>query len=337
MQKNTLLSSLLALSFAACGGGSGGASGGTLPVAPVPSATPTATPVSPASVTLQSVAPSTTQAGIDPSYDARHYFSAPVVTSKNKLFVFLAGTGGVPSLYQDILREGAVRGYHVIGLTYVDGTEVNAYCATASDPACWGNVRSEIIYGNGASNLLTVSPANSIQGRLSALLNYLSTAYPADNWSQFVSGGAPAWPKIVFGGHSQGAGHAAYLAKGQNLAGVCAFDSPDDGNLSAGPASWLSQPNVTSTNALYGFTNQDDGTALFAGVTRDWSLIGIPGSPSDVDGAQPPYGESHQLYTVVPSTVTSDTHGYTIIDYATPMQNGVPVYTPVWDTICFSA
>jgi len=30
-----------------------------------------------------------------------------------------------------------------------------------------------------------------------------------------------------------------------------------------------------------------------------------------------------------------DTHGYTIIDYATPMANGIPVFTPVWDTVCF--
>lgn len=328
------LSLLLVVPLAACGGG-GSAGSGALPASPLPTATPTSTPVSPASVTLSTVTPSSTESGIDPSYDAAHYFSAPVVTPQNKLFVFLSGTGGVPRDYQDILREGAVRGYHVIGLTYVDGTEVNAYCSGATDPACWGNVRSEIIYGNGTSNLLTVSPANSIVGRLSALLTYLSTAYPSENWSQFLSGGTPAWSKIVVGGHSQGAGHAAYLAKAQNLAGVCVFDSPDDGNLSAGPASWLSQPNTASTTGMYGFTNQDDAIASFSGVTRNWSLIGIPGSPQDVDGIQPPYGGSHQLYTVVPASVTSDTHGFTIIDYATPSQNGIPVYTPVWDTICF--
>ena len=333
MHVKIILSSLLVISLAACGG-AGGSGSGTLPPSPLPSATPTDS-VSPASVTLSTVKPSSTEGGIDPSYDAPHYFSAPVVAAQNKLFVFLAGTAGVPRDYQDILRAGAVRGYHVIGLTYVDGTEVNAYCSGATDPACWGNVRSEIIYGNGTSNLLTLSPANSIAGRLSALLTYLSTAYPTENWSQFLSAGTPDWSKIVVGGHSQGAGHAAYLAKGQNLAGVCAFDSPDDGNLSAGVASWLSQPNAASTNGMYGFTNQDDDTALFAGVTRNWSLIGIPGSPQDVDGMQPPYGGSHQLYTVAPSSVTSDTHGYTIIDYATPLQNGVPVYTPVWNTICF--
>lgn len=321
-----------AFSLAACGGGGGG--GGAVPAPPTPSSTPGGA-ISPQSVTLKTVVSSSIESGIDTSYDSPDYFSASAGTAKGKLFVFLAGTSGVPRLYQDILREGAVRGYHVIGLTYVNGTEVHDYCASSTDPACWGDVRSEIVYGNGTTNLLTVTPADSIVGRLTALLTYLSTAYPSENWAQFLSTGAPAWAKIVVGGHSQGAGHAAYLAKGQSLAGVCAFDSPDDGSLTSGTASWLSQPNSTSVNVMYGFTNQDDQSAGFAGVTANWSLIGFPGQPTDVDGNQPPYGGSHQLYTVASSSITSDTHGYPVIDYATPVVNGIPAFTPVWDTVCF--
>lgn len=328
----TVSAAVLAFSLIGCGGdGSGGG-------AVLPTPTPTSSSggsVSSQSVTLKTVVPSSIESGIDPSYDSPDYFSTSVTAAKGKLFVFLAGTGGVPRLYQDILREGAVRGYHVIGLTYVNGTEVHDYCANSTDPACWGNVRSEIIYGDGATNLLTVTPANSIVGRLTALLTYLSVTYPSDNWSQFLSAGVPAWVKIVVGGHSQGAGHAAYLAKDQSLAGVCAFDSPDDGSLASGTPTWLSMPNATSVHAMYGFTNQDDQSATFANVTKNWSLIGFPGLPADVDGNQAPYGGSHQLYTVASSGVTSDTHGYTIIDYATPVVNGIPTFTPVWDTVCF--
>jgi hypothetical protein len=143
------------------------------------------------------------------------------------------------------------------------------------------------------------------------------------------------WSKIVPGGHSQGAGHAYYLAKGNALAGVCAFDSPDDGNATVGVASWLSQPDATAVATMYGFTNKDDSVAPFNGVTNDWSLLGIPGSPYDVDGSQPPYGGNHQLYTVASASVTSNTHGYTVIDSATPVVNGEPAFAPVWDTVCF--
>jgi len=327
----TLSAAVLASALIGCSGGGGG--GAVLPTpAPIASSGPS---IPPGSVALNTIVPSSIESGIDPSYDAPDYFSPSVTSPKGKLFVFLAGTNGVPRLYQDILREGAVRGYHVIGLTYVNGTEVHDYCANSSDPACWGDVRSEIVYGNGTTNLLTVTPANSIVGRLTALLAYLSVTYPSDGWSQFVSAGAPAWAKIVVGGHSQGAGHAAYLAKGQDLAGVCAFDSPDDGSVASGMPTWLSMPGATPVDAMYGFTNQDDVTATFSGVTRNWSSIGFPGQPADIDGARAPYGGSHQLYTVAPSSVTSDTHGYTIIDYATPMANGIPVFTPVWDTVCF--
>lgn len=325
----------LAFSLAACGGSSGGGiGGGSIPATPAPSSSP-ATPVSPGSVTLGTIVPSNIESGTDTSYDSPDYFSAPAAAPKNKLFVFLPGTGGVPRNSQDILREGAVRGYHVIGLSYVNGTEVNAYCAGSSDPACWGNVRSEVVYGNGTTNLVSVTPADSIAGRLTALLTYLNATYPSENWGQFLSAGAPAWAKIVMGGHSQGAGDAAYLAKAQALAGVCAFDSPDDGDLTAGAASWLSQGNATSVNVMYGFTNQDDAVAGFTGVTGNWSLIGLPGPPADVDGVQPPYGGSHQLYTVAPASVTPDTHSYTVVDSATPIVNGIPTFTPVWDTICF--
>ena len=325
--------------LAACGGGGGGPSSGGALVPPPSGASatpsPTASPVSPNAVTLRAITPSSIENGIDATYDAADYVSAPVVAAKNELFVFLPGTGGIPHSVRDILREGAVRGYHVAGLDYVNGTEVNAYCALSSDPGCWGDVRNEIVYGTDSSPLLAVAPADSIVARLTALLSYLNTAYPSEGWGQFLAAGSPVWSKIVVGGHSQGAGHAAYLAKSQSLAGICTFDSPDDGNGIAGPASWLSEPNATPVQRLYGFTNQDDAVAGFAGVTRDWSLLGFPGSPYDVDASRPPYGSSHQLYTVASSAVTSDTHGYTVVDAATPLAGGVPAFTPVWDTICF--
>jgi hypothetical protein len=87
---------------------------------------------------------------------------------------------------------------------------------------------------------------------------------------------------------------------------------------------------------MYGFTNMDDTIAGYNGVTANWSLLGFPGAPFDIDGAAPPYGGSHQLYTVAGSSVTNNTHSYTVTDGATPIVNGTPAFAPVWDTVCFS-
>ena len=332
--------SLLVL-LAACGGGGGsaGSSGGNiLPTAPaMPTSAPSATlsPSPAPSPTLATVTPSSIESGINTAFDDPDYYGTPTGTPKNKLFVMLPGTTSKPSNHQFLLLEGASRGYHVLGLMYVNGMTVHQYCAASTDPACFGNVRSEIIYGNGTSSLVSVSPADSIVGRLTALLTYLASSEPSSGWGQYLVNGAPAWSKIVVGGSSQGAGHALYLAKGNALAGACAFDSPEDGYSATEPATWLSQPNATSTSLLYGFTNQDDTIASYAGVIQAWSLIGIPGTPTDVDGGAPPYGGSHQIYTVASTSVTSSTHGYTSVDAVTPIVNGVPLFAPVWDTICF--
>ncbi len=65
------------------------------------------------------------------------------------------------------------------------------------------------------------------------------------------------WDRIVVGGHSQGAGHAAFLAKEHNLAGIIIFAGPGDFVTGRGPAPWLYEENVTPSERMYAGSAQE--------------------------------------------------------------------------------
>ena len=52
----------------------------------------------------------------------------PARQPNGKLFVFLPGTGGVPTSNQLLLSTAADLGYHVIGLSYPNSTAVGTRC-----------------------------------------------------------------------------------------------------------------------------------------------------------------------------------------------------------------
>ncbi len=72
----------------------------------------------------------------------------------------------------------------------------------------------------------------------------------------------------------------------------------------------------------------------YAQTLANWNALGLAGSPTVVDGASPPFGNSHQLVTNLQAGDATSTHSLTIADYATPTTNGTPTFAPVWDTIC---
>merc|ERR1712216_742300 len=73
-----------------------------------------------------------------------------------------------------------------------------------------------------------ITPSDSIQGLLVQLLLALARSYPQENWGFFVDGERPDWSKVFIAGHSQGAAHAAYLARILRLAGAAPISGPQD-------------------------------------------------------------------------------------------------------------
>lgn len=311
---------------------------------PTPSPTPTPTPT-PASVE-RDVLPASTNPAININLSAHVAINPnPAVAARGRLFVMLPGTLAVANTYRLILRTGAARGYHAIGLTYPNDNAVEGQCAASQDPNCAADLRREIITGSNTSTLTAVDQANSIIGRLEALLANLAARFPNEGWGQYLVGGRVNWALVTVAGHSQGAGHAGFLAKLELLDRTVMFSGPGDTGTTAGsPASWLSFPNVTPLSRQYGFTHVGDTLAAFSTVSSNWATIGLgsQGALTSVDGASAPFGNSHQLTTnAAPNPnptgpSASPTHGAPVVDAVTPLTaQGTPLFEPVWIYLAF--
>jgi hypothetical protein len=345
--RHTSLSSALAiaLTLVGCGGGSESSSSGGTAVTPPPAPGPPPPPAVAVS-TEREISPAVTDAAININLSAHIAINPdPEVPAKGRLFVMLPGTTGIPRFYRQILRTGAPRGYHTIGLTYPNDTTIGGLCAGSTVADCAGLARNEVITGADTSPVVNINRANSITGRLISLLTYLNTTYPNEGWGQYVVGGQPNWTAITVAGHSQGSGHAAYLAKQQNLDRMIMFSGPSDTGIAAGSqAPWLSLPNVTPASRQFGFTHTADTLVPLALVSRNWDQLGLAafGIATSVDGATSPFGNSHKLTTSLapnpnpPSPVSDPEHSAPVLDAVTPLTaNGTPAYAPVWIHLAF--
>jgi len=167
------------------------------------------------------------------------------------IIVYLPGTTDWPALSSCLLKSVASVGVPTIGLTYAflsrgDGSR-NSKCASFTDVGetveCLTEQHNDAIYGGtyGAEHMSdgalfwdAVNPEDSIAGRLGRLLATLDSDYPQEHWRDYYEViidepfTVPIWEKFVFMGHSQGAGHAAYLAQTQRIAGAVLVSGPQD-------------------------------------------------------------------------------------------------------------
>lgn len=242
------------------------------------------------------------------------------------LMVMLAGTNGQPSNATLIGATSARQGYHVIGLMYPDDVAVQSVCPTDPDPGCAADLRLEVITGENVSPYVTVDFDNSIDGRLTALLEYLMQRYPDENWQQFLDQDRPRWSKIAVAGLSQGGGHAAFIGKLRSVQRVVMFGAPADGTNGAA-APWMSI-GATPAPRYYGFKHELDP---FTSIISNWHALGIDafGQPVNIDGGLPSAG-THLFLTNVPSTSALNAHASVYADGGTPMKNGIPVFLAAW-------
>jgi len=175
-----------------------------------------------------------------------------------------------------------------------------------------------------------IGPHNCILHRLVKLLESLDQQYANEHWGQFLQNGKPVWNKITVAGHSQGGGHAAFIAKLFVVNRVVMFSSV--GDATGGP-SWVSAPwlttHVTPSDRYFGFTNTHDA-AFFPRCEVNWTTLGLPGNLKQVDGSNPPYGSSHQLKTSLPMPSGVSAHNGIAKDGTPLTSNGTPVYAAVW-------
>jgi len=152
------------------------------------------------------VAPRDTDEEID-SWLAPHVVEIDrSVDPRDVVHIHIPGSYGVPTDSTLILKHAARKGYPSIGLRYPNSWTVYTLCTWSADPGCFEDVRLEILDGIDRTDVVDISPANSITNRVVKLLEYLDREHPDDDWRRFLDEyGDVAWSKVVVSGHSQGA------------------------------------------------------------------------------------------------------------------------------------
>ena len=267
----------------------------------------------------------------------------PAVAPKGRLFIMLAGTRGVPDLYRYVLRSGASRGFHVIGLNYVNDQAVGEICAISSDAECFWNVRREVILGTDYSSEVAVAPPDAIVTRLNKALNYLNAQHPEEGWEKFLLGGSVDWSKVVIAGHSQGGGHAGVIAKLFSVDRAVYFASPADWDLRTDrPAGWEAAAGATPASRQWGFAHLQDSLVPWNQLSVIWQTMGLTSSAGAVSvdsSTSSTYSSSHTLTTnATPrnGAAADPDHGATVLDSVTPLKSdGTPLFDAVWAYLAF--
>lgn len=298
-------------------------------------APPTAPPTPAPGDYTKTVAPNETDASIQTLDNNLHYVSfLRSTTAKNKLVVFMGGSNSNTERLRLFCDFAASKGFHVINLAYPNNVAAEA-CANSSDTGCARKFRAEIAFGTDGSPLVSVNATNSIENRLKKLLDYLVQKDPGNNWNQYLENGTVAWSKTILSGHSQGAGHAAYIAKIKAVNRVIMFSGPNDfHNAANAPFNWLFFPSATPAASYFAFLHQRDEANPFAEQRQNVQALGLA-APTLTDNLTPPFGNANSLYTNLEPSNTNPPgapyHGSTVTDRFTPLVGGVPRHSTVWN------
>ena len=228
-----------------------------------------------------------------------HYVVRNTKTHLNKLLIFIGGSFSVPKDYIYICDHGATIGLDVISLSYPN--DVAAFSISDSnDPNGFNEFRDEICFGNQISSIVDVNVLNCISTRATKLLIYLKNTYPNENWGQYLSAtNTILWNKVIVSGHSQGSGHACYIAKRYLADRVVMFSGPNDySTFFNNPASWLSQTGLTPISKHYSLLYIQDENVPFnyqVANLRSLGLLTATENPLLVDNLTVPYSNAHSM------------------------------------------
>jgi hypothetical protein len=238
------------------------------------------------------------------------------VTPRGLLVVYLHGAG-TPSTCGSTAHGTMLAGlgFHVLSPCYNSAYGVGN-CGDDIE-----GCRLEAFEGVDHHPFIDITPPNSIETRVAMGLAYVQTQNPEGDWTYFVDGDAPRWSKIIISGISHGASSSGVIGLHRSVNRVVMLSGP----LDTGQA-WLSKPTLTPIDRFWGFTHTGDGQ--HPGHLEAFEAQGLPGMPTSVDGAMPPYGGSHRLVSSAP---TSDGHGSTQAGGASPMDGSGYLFQPAWD------
>lgn len=224
------------------------------------------------------------------------------------LVVYLHGAGDFSDCGNGALGMlVASWGFHWFGPCYLSNYGVDNCGADIA------GCRLEAFEGTDHHDFVDISRPNSIEERIIQGLAHLEELNPEGDWAYFVDNGAPRWSDIVITGHSHGASSSGIIGMNRLVARVVMLAGPYDMDQP-----WLNGTPMTPRERFFGFTHASD--SQHQGHLAAFEALGLPGEPVLVDSSDPPYGDSHRLYS---EAAVSDAHG-------SVTSGNIEAFVPVW-------
>jgi hypothetical protein len=241
--------------------------------------------------------------------------SSKQVRSTNPIcVVYLPGTGGNAYQYiKGLLSSISLLDLHLISLSYLSTSysvlDMNRLCGdinynnNVDMTTCINQLHATVVFGSESSTIWQIHPSDSISHRL--LLTLQSLGHLDPSWKEFFSPSkthepsSVRWDRIIIAGHSQGAGHAGYIAATQLtygavlLSGIqdcCSYSTYMNSNISP----WV----TPSTRLSILFHSYEDLKGLIVANTDQY----LPGlSPIEYTSASStPLQQSQYFYVKDP-------------------------------------
>lgn len=214
------------------------------------------------------VGPSATHKSIQQIKGVHQAFWNSKFPQGDALLVSLGGTNSIPSDLNAFNKLAALNGYDVIAIDY-DNHVITTTCKESKDSRCFDHFRQEVVTGKSVSPLIKVNTVNSIEKRIEHLIKYLIQKDSA-RWSAYLKNDKVDWSNVVVAGHSQGSGHAAYLAKLHSLRGAILLAGPQDRFEDGRKVEWLRLPSKTKPDRYFALLHKDD---FFGSEYQTYNLL----------------------------------------------------------------
>ncbi|MCA9657925.1 MAG: hypothetical protein KC486_06240 [Myxococcales bacterium] len=233
-----------------------------------------------------------------------------------KLVVYLHGAGAPQTCGSKAHGQVlAGMGFHVFSPCYISDYGVG----NCGDNI--GGCRLEAFEGVDHHPFVDITPENSAEVRIVKGLQYLQEQHPGGDWAYFLDGDQPRWEKIVISGISHGASSSGVIGMNRIVDRVVMLSGP----LDSGQA-WLKGQPMTAIDRFFAFTHTADNQ--HPGHLQSFTDMMLVGEPTAVDGAEPPYSDSHRLMS---SADTDNGHVAVQAGGSSPKDgNNEYVYMPVW-------
>jgi hypothetical protein len=196
----------------------------------------------------------------------------------------------------------ARRGFHVLGIAAFQDYDI-----LSNGADFFGDARRSVFEGvlhtqEGEFANIAMTPADGVAQRTQKALVYLHAQYPEEDWGYYLQeDGSVRWSDVIFSGMSHGGSNAARFAFLVRASRVVSLSAPrentctrlDLANCGGTVATWLGETSKTPMDRFFAITGKTDDQHLQHLFAME--KTGYSGAATSIDGAQPPYGNSHRL------------------------------------------